>query len=257
MNDDHPAGTALVVESSMVAQMTATHALRRLGMSCDVAAGGAEALGAVSTGSYTAILIAMELAGELTAESTARAIRELPATDTTVIIGIADPADSEAAERSRRATMRGIVRTPLDPAEIAQLLGPTRHDDRADPEPVSTVPPLDDRKLREISDNDPEFVAELLELFREEGQRRLEELHDAAADNDTQAIMKAAHALKGAGGNIGATPLHELCTRLQEHARRHELAQSLDLVDPVTAELDRVLDAIRERQAADPEAEAR
>ena len=86
----------------------------------------------------------------------------------------------------------------LDPAGVAQLL--------------------------EMTGGDRDFLAELLDAFRADAGRQLEELRAAAAvfesaGTSTEAFVRPAHSLKGNSANIGAYRLVALARTLEADAR--------------------------------------
>lgn len=57
--------------------------------------------------------------------------------------------------------------------------------------------------------NDPEFVRQMLGIFREHAPKTLQQLHNAIDAADWNAANRHAHTLKGSAGNIAAWPLRE------------------------------------------------
>jgi HPt (histidine-containing phosphotransfer) domain-containing protein len=73
--------------------------------------------------------------------------------------------------------------------------------------------------LLDITGGDRVFVDELVDTFLEEGDRLVGELVAAAADGDTEGLVRPAHSLKSSCLNVGALELGELCRRLEADAR--------------------------------------
>ena len=71
--------------------------------------------------------------------------------------------------------------------------------------------------------------------------RNFDALKQAAATGDTTAAFEAAHALKGAVGNVSLTQIYEPVSQLTELLRgKSGPVDTGDLVDMIFAELDKV-----------------
>ena len=70
--------------------------------------------------------------------------------------------------------------------------------------------------------------------------KTMQSLRDAAASSDREAMMIAAHSLKGLAGNLGLTPLFEASGELMS-ALRHTEDDVTALYDKVCAEYDQAL----------------
>ena len=76
---------------------------------------------------------------------------------------------------------------------------------------VATLPVLDpDTVNLLIVPGDDASLRELLELFREDGGKRLEMIRKARSSRDVAALAAAAHTLKGSSGNLGGRRLAAL-----------------------------------------------
>lgn len=104
---------------------------------------------------------------------------------------------------------------------------------------------------------DPEdqaFLVELVGIFLRDAPTRIEQACDAARCRDFDRVERAAHALRGSAGNLGAVVLQDLATRLQaacrdrDEERVERLAGSLG---PALSEAAGALDEIVRR--ADPD----
>jgi HPt (histidine-containing phosphotransfer) domain-containing protein len=73
-------------------------------------------------------------------------------------------------------------------------------------------------RLREITGDDPEFLAELVDTYLADGEAQVRALREAQAD-DLSALVRPAHSLKSSSASIGATALAERCRTLEAEAR--------------------------------------
>jgi len=75
--------------------------------------------------------------------------------------------------------------------------------------------------LQELAgDDDPDLVAELVELFLDDSRVRMGEIRSALDAGDGERVGRAAHALKSSSANIGALAFSGLCAELERTARR-------------------------------------
>ncbi|MCA9772115.1 MAG: Hpt domain-containing protein [Myxococcales bacterium] len=79
-----------------------------------------------------------------------------------------------------------------------------------------------DGALRRVGD-DPELLAELVELFLEECPTHLAAVRAAIADSNAEALEHEAHAMKGAAGNVGADGVQAAARRMEVMGRSRML----------------------------------
>lgn len=78
---------------------------------------------------------------------------------------------------------------------------------------------------------DDEFLVEVVTAFLEDSPQHVQAMQTALAAGDAQALMRAAHSLKGSCGNFGAARLQALCAELEARSRENQL----DGLAPITA----------------------
>ena len=103
------------------------------------------------------------------------------------------------------------------------------HDDVLDPERIAM--------LRELDDGDGELMGILAREYETDSNVQLATMQRALADADSEALVRSAHALKGASANLGAGRLAELCARLEELGRTGTLDGAVSLVEASATEL--------------------
>jgi HPt (histidine-containing phosphotransfer) domain-containing protein len=92
---------------------------------------------------------------------------------------------------------------------------------------LAVVAPLHDPDLG----GDAEFLAEIVEAFREDTPPRLAALRVANQTSDIEALVRASHSVKGSSGNFGALRLQGLCLEIEQRGR----AGNIDGLDPLIA----------------------
>ena len=92
----------------------------------------------------------------------------------------------------------------------------------AAPAPVALGPLMDFSRLNEFKEFDDEeqsMTREVVGLFLADAPRRLDAIAQAIASGDPDELSRAAHALKGAAGNIGAIAIQAVCAELESDAK--------------------------------------
>jgi HPt (histidine-containing phosphotransfer) domain-containing protein len=83
---------------------------------------------------------------------------------------------------------------------------------------VPAVDPVVFARLREITGDDPDFLAELVDTYLADGEAQVRALREAPA-GDPAALVRPAHSLKSSSASIGAMALAERCRTLEADAR--------------------------------------
>ncbi len=98
-------------------------------------------------------------------------------------------------------------------------------------------------QLREAV-NEGGFLTSLVDKFLEEVPARLAALREAAGRGDAQALMRAAHSLKGCAGTLGARGMAAMCGGLEECGRAGRAAEAVPRLADRQKEFDRVRKAL-------------
>jgi HPt (histidine-containing phosphotransfer) domain-containing protein len=83
---------------------------------------------------------------------------------------------------------------------------------------------LDKIALLENVDGDLEFLAETIQMFREDTPALLSQIENAVMRRDGQALATAAHTLKGMVGNFCARATFDAALRLETMGQNGDLA---------------------------------
>ncbi len=213
-------GRLLLAEDNPVNQKVAQLTLQRLGYAVDVVGDGAQALAALATGSYDAVLMdcQMPVMDGFAATQELRS-REAGGRRTPVIALTASAMASDR-ERCLQAGMDDHLSKPLRSEDLAVVLRRwvLGTGERAlDPDVLAG--------LRELGSR---IVEEVLGLYLVDADERLAALKSAA---DAGTTLAAAHALKGGSGDVGATRVQSLASELETRARAGQLPEPAQLDD--------------------------
>jgi CheY-like chemotaxis protein len=262
-----PGAHVLVVEDTPINQQVARGMLARLGYAVDVASDGLEALEAVSHHAYAAILMDCQMPRMDGFEATREIRRREGRTSRTPIIAMTASAMRGERDRCLAAGMDDYIAKPVRLQELQARLRRWSGADGPDPSfawgtsqprpgagalvhaEEAGVDPKVLLGLREFrGPGDPDPVVHLVELFLGEAPARLSRMHLALEEADAKALQRAAHALKGSAGTLGAYGVQELCAELEGLAESGRLAGAAQLLQAVQAAVDRAgpaLEALR------------
>jgi two-component system sensor histidine kinase/response regulator len=102
-----------------------------------------------------------------------------------------------------------------------------------DPRP-NTQHPIDVSGLEQLrrlqTPGKPDVVARIAGKFLDETDERLATLHQAVTQADAAEIERAAHALKGIAGTVGANEIREVANQLERVGREGRTDGAQDLV---------------------------
>lgn len=100
--------------------------------------------------------------------------------------------------------------------------------------------PIDWQHLQEFSGGDEEFEWELISLFVNDSQPRLETLKAAIASNDFGEVEQTAHHLKGSSANVGIPIMQAAASQLEQQARAQQLVGTPELVSDLETTLGQI-----------------
>ena len=245
----------LLVEDNAVNQKVATRTLEKLGYRADVAADGLEALETLSSSTYDAVLMDVQMPNLDGYEATAEIRhRESESGRRTPIIAMTANALQGDREKALEAGMDDYIAKPVRTGELREVLQRwVSVEEEPDGENSNGSAILDPSVLENLKDLDEDgeqsLIGELAGIFLEDAGSHLDTLRKAIDEGDANSVKEASHALKGSSGSIGAYRVQEACVSLQEAAESEELRQTLELLGQLEKELERArpeLVALRE-----------
>jgi CheY-like chemotaxis protein len=178
----------------------------------------------------------------------------------TTIIGVTAHALTGDREDCLKAGMDDYLAKPVTPQDMVEVLDrwvmTANHlpvNDIANLETAEPIdadkPTIDEQVLAQLREferpGESSFVNNLIEMFLSDLTTRLEEIRAALAVADASRINRAAHALKGASGELGAARLRELCGRLEAQTASHSADGVEGLIRVIEEEVARVRPALQ------------
>jgi CheY-like chemotaxis protein len=234
----------LLAEDNVVNQRVAVGLLSARGHRVTVANNGVEALAALAGATFDLVLmdIQMPVMGGL--EATGEIRRRERESGTRIRI-VAMTAHAMRGDRDRflAAGMDGYLSKPIDPTALFAMVeqeAPART-------PLELVAPGGPRKAVDMDalmrrlNGDHRLFNDVAQLFLEDCPRRLESIDSAVAAADAGQIRFAAHALKGAAGNLSAAGLVAAAGLLEDCASDGRVLEAGAAAGQVAIEARRVM----------------
>jgi len=257
----------LVVEDNDTNQQVAALTLEDLGYEVDIASDGLEALEALSSRRYAAILMDVQMPRmdgyEATAEIRRREADRKNGCCTPIIAMTANALEGDR-EKALKGGMDDYVPKPIDPDVLSEVLKSwvankapvedtpeptqdggqpaTREDEILDPKILENLLSLERRK--------PGLMEELIGVFVRDTPSKMAALHRAVKTGNAPSLEETAHALKGASGNLSAWRMSEVCAELERVGMAGDLAHAPELLRRLEEEFARACLAF-ERQVGE------
>ena len=212
----------LLVEDNPVNQELALHMLEFLGCRCAVARNGREAVGMARRRGFDVVLMDCQMPGMDGFEATA-AIRldEANAGDAGRVPIIALTAGAVEGDRDKclAAGMDDYLSKPFSTEQLERLMMRWLPEagGRANAEPHVDPQVLDN--IIALGGGGPDLLRRMISIYLKDAPRRMEGIRSGMAAGDASRVASAAHALKSANANVGATALAEMCKSLERHCR--------------------------------------
>ncbi|MEO7909649.1 MAG: response regulator [Roseiflexaceae bacterium] len=240
----------LVAEDNQVNQQIARHLLKSLGYRVDIVATGREAVAAVTTKEYAAVLMDIQMpemdGWTATAEIRGRAdpTRRIP------IIALTAHELSDEREKYLAAGMDDYLSKPLALRALDVMLHRwVTGSARAQPPAAHAAPAAPDAldeaaldhtiltNLRnlEVASGKP-ILATVTALFSRTTPLRLASLRLAIGASEVKIVNQEAHTLKGSCLNVGARRMARLCSDLEAQGQASDLTGAINLLTLIEAE---------------------
>lgn len=247
-------GRVLVVEDNIVNQLVAEGLVTHLGYDVDLAENGAQAVDAVASIDYAAVLMDCHMPAMDGYAATQEIRRRENGGGRVPIIAMTAGVTPADQERCLVAGMDAYIPKPVALTTLKDVLSrwarPT-HDRANQPErkPAGSLDSdtlaLDPQRLtalRELGATaGPGLIPALVDAFITSSPVLLATMRSALTRNDTNSLRSAAHELKGSAANMGATRVADLARQVEIGGQTPDV----ELLDLLTSELDRAHHLLR------------
>ncbi len=230
----------LVAEDNAVNQVVILRVLEKMGHTAVLAQNGKEALALAAAEKFDLVFMDVQMP-EMDGLAATTAIRENEKTSSAHLPIFAMTAHAMKGDRERclEAGMDGYITKPVRFSDIEETLAGLAS------APVTVAKPkLADEAaswnkaeaLGRIG-GDEELLRELCQIFLEESPKLLEKLRQAVTAGDADAVMRAAHSLKGESSYLGAGGTSQAARQLEEMGRSNDLSRAGDTVTVLEREV--------------------
>jgi two-component system, sensor histidine kinase RpfC len=233
----------------------------------ELAADGGAALAMLDRGGFDLALLDLEMPG-VSGDAVAKLHRLRHPGDEVPLVALVADGSAETAARCREAGFDAIVTKPADAAQllaaIAELRARTlrpRASSSAGPEvtPISSHPRFlaDGEVVREATIESlrglggNEFLAEVVETFRNDAARLIPRLREAAQRGELAPFADLAHALRSGAANIGGVRLAQTLAALEDLSATELRQAGATFVEKIESELHRLeaaLEAVTKKE---------
>jgi CheY-like chemotaxis protein len=244
----------LLAEDNLVNQKLAVRLLEKQGHAVEVANNGKEAVKAYQRQPFDVVLMDVQMP-EMDGFEATVAIRELERSSGGHIPILAMTAYAMKGDRERclEVGMDGYVSKPIQPRELWETIDKLVESDNrpAQLEPAAPVAFLNLDAVRERVGGDTMLLHELIDVFFADWPQMWQNVRNALQQGDAPKLNRAAHTLKGSVGVFGAQDAYTAAERLEQLARKGELAQAAEAVAQLEVELERLKPALHELKRSD------
>ena len=230
----------LVVEDNAINQLVAQGMLDDLGLSCDVADNGLEAIEALKqAGSTPYSLIVMDC--QMPVMDGYEATRKIRAGDAgdhyrdIIIVAMTANAMQGDKEKCISAGMNDYLTKPIGERPLSHCLAKwlretdVKNSHNSDNAPVKTTLPVwDQTELRDRLRNKEDRFKKIIHIFLRDMPALVNELEQHVINKEIAAAINIAHTLKGVAANISGLELHALCTEMETMAKKGQGDALLD-----------------------------
>ena len=238
----------LVAEDDPTSRMVTEALLKKLSCQVDLAADGREALEKARTNEYDIVFMDCHMPLIDGFQATKR-IRQSPDKEDLPIIALTASVAEEDTTRCLEAGMNDVVCKPVRTSMLAKALERWVPLSGGRPsKSVSTLPPppaLDlgmVEQLVSLDGEDDDFIRDVLLGYVDQLRESIQEMGAALDHGDLETAQLAAHTVKGASKQIGASRVGELLGNIE---RETSVDAAKSLLEIVEQQVPRVADAVQ------------
>jgi CheY-like chemotaxis protein/HPt (histidine-containing phosphotransfer) domain-containing protein len=259
----------LLVEDNITNQQVAQGILKKMGLRCDVAANGREAVEALTHLPYDLVLmdVHMPTMDGLQATRAVRAMAKKEGRSRVPIVAMTASAMKRDRDKCFEAGMDDFIAKPVSPDALATLVArwlakmDQRRVDAEGPAHVSSPRPdlktdwrtaeprvFDEEALLSRTLGDRSLARAILRTFLDDIPIQIDSLEKHLQQNDVSVACRLAHTIRGAAANVGGEALCELAGWMELAGK----AGDLSLMKNNFPELRAVFDTLRRAMDASP-----
>lgn len=251
-----PAATVLLVEDADYNAWAATAVLAKLGLACERARNGREAL-ELFTGKHFDIVLLDRNLPDIDGTEVAKRIRQIEGNNPRAIL-LAVTAYCTAEDRTLclQSGMDAFLGKPLTPEKLRNVLltagsrltsASSVHVSPAAESSTAIAPALDLTLLSYLSDGTDQGLTDQIDRFLGTLTQSEDQLEHASSARDTGALAKIAHFILSQAKMVGASGLATAAEDLETSAQAGETRAFVELLEPMRREIRALTEALRHR----------
>jgi CheY-like chemotaxis protein len=227
----------LIVEDNPINQMVLSAVLKKMGYAPELCSDGKQALQKLHEKKYDLIFMDIQMP-EMDGITATKAIRHTPDLNLPppTIVALTANATREDKEVALKAGMDMYLTKPVKFKDIehaverseklaAQFTHSELHTSDYMNEPLLDTETV--AALKSLSTPENNLLRDIQAMFLESLDKERGELHQFSASGDAESLWQAAHRLKGASHNVGASRLAAVCKLIEDAAKTTASADSV------------------------------
>jgi two-component system, sensor histidine kinase and response regulator len=220
----------LVAEDNAVNQAVILRLLEKMGHSSVLARNGKEALAFAFSQTFDLAFMDVQMP-EMDGLAATEALRQREKSSGTHLPIFAMTAHAMKGDRERclQAGMDGYIMKPIRFADIEKTLSTLSSGQPVPPPSPSGKILWGKAEALERLGGDEDLLRELCQIFLVESPNLLQKLREAIAGADPEAVMRAAHSLKGELGYLGAPGAAQAARELEDMGHEKNLSRAAEL----------------------------
>jgi signal transduction histidine kinase/CheY-like chemotaxis protein len=237
----------LLVEDNLVNQKVASGLLTRRGHRVTVAQDGREALARLEQETFDLVLmdLQMPVMGGLDATTEIRGRERVTGQHIRIVAMTAHAMQSDR-ERCLAVGMDGYLSKPIDPAMLFAVVEQDGAGGTVETMPAAPGA-FDEEALRHRLSGNDQLMTDVIHVFLEDLPARLAAIKNAVTRRDADALRAAAHALKGAAGNLSASGLFDSACVLERVGAESRMDAAEAAWRQLSVEASNVIEVLRRR----------
>jgi two-component system, sensor histidine kinase and response regulator len=236
----------LVAEDNPVNEAVIVRVLEKMGHAPTMAHNGREAVSLAANGKFDLVFMDVQMP-EMDGLAATAAIRESEQRSGTHLPIFAMTAHAMKGDREQclAAGMDGYLTKPVRFSDIQQTLTGVAADLRT-AHPSAVNGSWDRAAALDRVEGDEELLQDICRIFLEESPKLMTSLKLGLAQDNPEAVQRAAHSLKGESGYLGAANVSQMAKQLETMGRDHELSQAPAVLEQLLKEMASLTSAVRQ-----------
>ena len=240
----------LVAEDNAVNQVVIIRVLQKMGHTPVLAQNGKEALALATTQKFDLAFMDVQMP-EMDGLVVTAAIRQREKKTGTHLPIFAMTAHAMKGDRELclGAGMDGYITKPVRFSDIEQTLSSLASLAVTPAKPAAEAASWNRKEALDRIGGDEALLRDLCEIFLQESPKLLQKLQQAVAAGDSDAVMRAAHSLKGESSYLGAGATSQVARQLEEMGRSQNPSRAKDTFAALERELESLHRELKELTA--------